>query len=314
MSATAPPSAPTIEGYEALVLRSASADLEAAFVPRAGNVLASLRHEGEELLGRGAGVAAYAGGMTTMGVPLLHPWANRLSGDSYAAGGRRVTLTGLPIQRDDHGLPIHGVANGIPWWQVDRLDEGRLRAQLDFAAHPPLLAAFPFPHRLTVDAAVSGATLEIRTTLEATGATAVPVAFGFHPYLRLPGVARRDWRVEMPALEHLELDELGLPTGGARPAAAWRGLLGDRVFDDAYAGVRPGATFCVAGGGRRIAVRFEQGFPVAQVFAPQDDDVVCFEPMTAPANALITGDGLTAVEPDRRFTAIFSITVGRDGP
>ena len=36
--------------------------------------------------------------------------------------------------------------------------------------------------------------------------------------------------------------------------------------------------------------------------------------MTAPANALITGDGLTAVAPGRRFTAIFSITVGRDGP
>ena len=36
---------------------------------------------------------------------------------------------------------------------------------------------------------------------------------------------------------------------------------------------------------------------MAQVFAPPDIDVVCFEPMTAPANALRTGEGLPFAYP-----------------
>ena len=42
-------------------------------------------------------------------------------------------------------------------------------------------------------------------------------------------------------------------------------------------------------GGRQIEVSFGQGFPYAQVYAPDDDDVIAFEPMTAPTNALVSG-------------------------
>jgi aldose 1-epimerase len=63
--------------------------------------------------------------------------------------------------------------------------------------------------------------------------------------------------------------------------------------------------FAVEGGGRRIEVAFEHGFPVAQVFAPAARDVVCFEPMTAPANALVTGAFELAP-----YTATFAVSVG----
>jgi galactose mutarotase-like enzyme len=71
------------------------------------------------------------------------------------------------------------------------------------------------------------------------------------------------------------------------------------------------AQFVVAGGGRRVTVRLEQGYPAAQVFAPATDDVICFEPMTAATNALISGDRLSLVAPGERYTATFSITVER---
>ena len=45
----------------------------------------------------------------------------------------------------------------------------------------------------------------------------------------------------------------------------------------------------LAGGGRRIELAFLSGFPYAQVFAPAEDAVVAFEPMTAPTNALVSG-------------------------
>ena len=59
---------------------------------------------------------------------------------------------------------------------------------------------------------------------------------------------------------------------------------------------------------RRQARRAEQA---AQVLAPATDDVICFEPMTAPTNALHSGDRLSLVAPGERYTATFSITVER---
>jgi aldose 1-epimerase len=308
----------TVEGYEAVRLRSAAAHLDATFVPRAGMVGASLRERGEELLGRGSGVQCYARGGTTMGIPLLHPWANRLAADDYRVNGTAVRLRddSRLIARDDQGLPIHGLLGGSPHWRLRRAaatGEGTwaLSAELDFGAHADLLEPFPFPHRIALDVALSRRTLTVRTTLTATGDHPVPVAFGFHPYLRLPGVAREDWKVELPAMRHLELDERSIPTGASRAVAADGGPLGARTFDDGYVDVAPGAEFAVSGGGRRVVVRLDEGYPVAQVFAPSATDVICFEPMTAPTNALRSGDRLPLVSPGERYRAKFSITVQR---
>ena len=61
--------------------------------------------------------------------------------------------------------------------------------------------------------------------------------------------------------------------------------------------------------GRRITVTFLEGYPFAQVYAPPGQDLICFEPMTAPGNALISHDGLRLVPPGEPFTAAFRITV-----
>jgi aldose 1-epimerase len=63
------------------------------------------------------------------------------------------------------------------------------------------------------------------------------------------------------------------------------------------------------GGGRRIEVSFLEGYRYAQVFAPPEPAVVALEPMTAPTNALVSGDGLTLVPPGGRFTASFRVAV-----
>jgi galactose mutarotase-like enzyme len=305
-----------IEGYEAVHLRSSSDDVDATFVPAAGMVGASPRDHGAELLDRNGGVHRYARGGSTMGIPLLHPWANRLAEDRYRVNGTAVRLDAASRrgQRDEHGLAIHGLLNGFQYWRtVEPEERWALAAEVDFSVHPELLAGFPFPHRLRLDVALRSRTLTVRTTLTATGDRPVPVAFGFHPYLRLPDVERERWCVELPAMRHLELDARSIPTGATRALDAQSGPLGPRAFDDGFVDVPEGAEFVLAGGGRRLTARFEEGYPVAQVFAPCSADVVCFEPMTAPPNALVTGDGLTLLAPGARYRATFSITV-ESGP
>jgi galactose mutarotase-like enzyme len=61
-------------------------------------------------------------------------------------------------------------------------------------------------------------------------------------------------------------------------------------------------------------VTFGPGYPVAQVFAPPGRDLVCFEPMTAPVNALASGQGLRWVAPGAAFRAAFTIAVGWGPP
>jgi galactose mutarotase-like enzyme len=50
-----------------------------------------------------------------------------------------------------------------------------------------------------------------------------------------------------------------------------------------------------------------EGYRFAQVFAPPAGDVICFEPMTAPGNALVTGMGLRVLQPGERHQARFAI-------
>src|SRR4249920_4179719 len=67
-------------------------DLEAIFLPGHGMLGASLRHRGVEMLRRVGDLDAAAANGSTAGIPLLHPWANRLAGSRYRAAGREVNL------------------------------------------------------------------------------------------------------------------------------------------------------------------------------------------------------------------------------
>jgi len=303
------------QGYPGHSLISPEAELEATFAPGLGMIGCSLTHRGDELLGQRGGLARYEATGSTMGIPLLHPWANRLEGYTYAAAGRTVELDpdSPLIHKDPNGLPIHGLLAASPYWELVGADadfaSARLLARLDFAAHPELLECFPFPHELRIEVTLAGATLTMTTALAARGDVPVPVAFGYHPYLQLPEVHRAHWRVEVPVTEELVLDDRMIPTGETRPVTIEPGPLSDRTFDNAYAGLPAPARFVVAGGGRRISVEFVDGYRYAQVFAPDSDDVICFEPMTAPANALVSGSGLDFAEPGATRSATFAITV-----
>jgi aldose 1-epimerase len=288
---------------------SAGSSVSAQFVPDAGMIGISLTDSGVELLGQRRGLDAYLTAGKTMGIPILYPWANRLGGDTYSAEGETVTLTPGEngVRADPNGLPIHGVLAAYPDWRVTAESGAELTAEVDFGS-PRLLASFPYPHVVEVAVRLADRTLSVRTTVTATGDVAVPLCFGFHPYLQIPGVARGDWVIETPPLRHLALDERGLPTGESAPQPQGSETLGDKAFDDAYDQVADGAVFAVSGGGRRIEVHFEEGYPAAQIFAPAAESLVCFEPMAAPTDALSRG-GYRSARPGEPAIARFSIRV-----
>jgi len=245
----------------------------------------SLRHRGGEHLALPGGLDALRAGHTG-GLPLLAPWANRLSQWSYRAAGVSVDLTGQPLGVDDNGLPIHGFLVGKPGWTVDRLttrgDAARLRVSLEVDA-----PAFPFPHRIEVTVVATEAQLRVDTTVVPTGRRSVPIALGWHPYLRLPGAPRSQWRLRLPARRHLELDPGGIPTGDSAPEGAEADVIGNRTFDDGYAVGRDRRFAIEHEGGRSLELRCGAGYPFAQVWVPRGRPFVALEPMAAPTNALV---------------------------
>ncbi len=264
----------------------------------------SLRHRGEELLGavRGPGIPDVP---WTSGIPMLHPWANRLGGFGYAYDGEVVTFapSSPDIYLDQNGLPLHGLRNALGGWEVLEESTRHLIAGRELTGLPE----FPFDHRVEVAANLSATALTLTTTLIATGGRPVPIAFGYHPYLQLPGVPRAEWEITLPVGDRLLLDDRLVPTGERVPAGDLDGPLGVRTFDDGFTLDPLRGPFVLAGGGRRIELAFESGYAYAQVFAPAISDVICFEPMTAPADALRNTP--TAVDPGASFSARFTVSV-----
>jgi galactose mutarotase-like enzyme len=294
--------------WETIELSSPSGELEASFVPKAGMVGWSLRHKGEELLAHPVSLSAYVETGRVTGIPLLHPWANRLASPEYEIAGRHVTLdlSEQSVHTDPNGLPIHGLVAGSPHWEVVERGSSRFHARLDFAACPELMAGFPFPHVLELTVELSGGQIRIDTELIPTGEEPVPVAFGFHPYLRLPGVERERWVVELPVSSRMQLDDRMLPTGLSEPVRIPPGPLGERSFDDAFDGLTDPAVFAVSGAGRKLSLRFVTGYRFAQVYAPPGRDFISFEPMTAPVNPFESARTLLA-QPGSSYLTRFEI-------
>jgi aldose 1-epimerase len=307
-----------VDGQAAVEL--AAGRYTARFLPEVGMIGASLTCDGVEHLDFDAG-RALAG--HTTGIPLLYPWANRLSRMTYEVDGLWVDLDGEPPLHHNDGLVIHGTMLGAEGWRVEAvLADGTralLQARFVFGDHPRQLRSFPFPHELIVFVELSDLGLRVTTEVRNTGVRAVPVSFGWHPYLRIPGVPRRALTVSLPDREKLVLDGRCLPTGETRLEAAGDTRLfeGAReiTFDDCYRlvhryGAPPGdrPVMALASAERRIEVELDDRFGYGQVYAPPDTTTVALEPMTAPIDALVSGDH-RMVPPGERDEATFVIRV-----
>ena len=183
-------------------------------MPAHGMLGASLRHRGVEILRRVENLEAAAARGSSAGIPLLHPWANRLSEPRYRVLRQEVVLdkSSPLLHFDEHGFPMHGVPWSLLSWVVTEAKQDFMAARLEWSTSD-LLAVFPFRHRVVLAAVLRPDGLTLETTLVASSDGPVPVSFGFHPYIGLPELSRAKWKLELPAMRKLVLDRRGIPTG-----------------------------------------------------------------------------------------------------
>jgi galactose mutarotase-like enzyme len=293
-------------GEPAIELTAGS--VSAVFVPHLGMTGVSLKSRGSEHLALPGGLDALRAGRTT-GLPLLAPWANRLSCRRYRAAGVDVDLAHRQVSVDDKGLPIHGLLVGRDGWSIDELasrrDSARLRASMSVDD-----AGFPFPHQIEIAATVREAQLDVDTTVTARSTRPVPIAFGWHPYLRLADSPRRAWQLRLPDRSHRVLDDRGIPTGASQQERSEIGEVGTRTFDDLYALRRDRRLAFCSPTGQSVELHCGKNYPFAQVWVPRGRQFAALEPMAAPTNALVTGDAPLAHQGEP-FTARFTLFLDR---
>ena len=150
--------------------------------------------------------------------------------------------------------------------------------------------------------------LEVHTTVNA-GEIGVPVSFGWHPYLVIPGATRDQIELRLPEVSAIALDDAGLPEAD-RPSTPAGGLhvLADRSWDHCFSGLKDGDAVEMRGGGSGIRFEFLEEYRWLQLFSPEGAEYVCIEPMTAETGALCEGESLApVVVPGGTFTARFRV-------
>ncbi len=246
----------------------------------------------------------------------LIPWPNRVKDGSWTWRGERRQLA---LTEPEQHNAIHGLLRWQPW---------RVREQ---TANVVELAATCFPqpgypwrleasNRWTLD----DDGLAVLTIVTNRSDTEVPVAAGFHPYLTA-GTPRIDAaELQIPAETRLLTGEQQIPTG-PEPVAGTDydfrhpRLVGGIEIDHTYTDLKRDpdgrARLRLADpAGASVTLWVDQAYPFLEIFTGDalPDPVrrrqgLGVEPMTAPPNAMASGESLVVLAPGETWQGRWGI-------
>jgi aldose 1-epimerase len=247
---------------------------------------------------------------------VLIPWPNRLEDGSYEFDGQRHQFE---LNEPENGNAIHGLVRWEPWTVAEREPH---RVVMEHALSPQ--PGYPFMLELSIEYALATDGLIVRSTATNTGESVCPYGVGFHPYLTVGTKTVDSVILRVPAATVVGADERGLPLEAApvegteydfrRPKPIGSTML-DHAFTDLVR--EEDGLARVALGGLRPASGLElwvdESYGYLQVFSGDPlPDVnrrsLAVEPMTCPANAFRTGEGLIRLEPGASFTGAWGIS------
>ncbi|RWZ46290.1 hypothetical protein ELQ90_14625 [Labedella phragmitis] len=247
---------------------------------------------------------------------ILVPWPNRVRDGKWEHGGRTLQLD---LSEPKFGNASHGLLRNTAY-AVERLAPDRvvLRAPV----HPT--RGYPFSLATEVEYELTGDGLAVTHRITNHGREAAPVGVGAHPYLRIGETPTTELTLRTTAATIVLVDERSNPTGTA-PVPPEKDLRGgprvsDVTLDDAFTDLEPvdGRVEHVltAPDGSTLTVWADEVFAWVQAFTSTTlrpgRIALAVEPMTMPANAFNSGDGLTWLDPGGTFAAQWGIRADID--
>ena len=249
---------------------------------------------------------------------LLMPWPNRIRDGRYRFGGadHQVALTEPALHNANHGL--------VRWatWQLHWHNDDWSALTVRTRLHPQ--PGWDGILDLSANYVLDEPGLTVSVHAANVGGAPVPFGFGAHPYIALGATPLAEVELTIPASREVIVDEQLVPTGTApvqadtdfRTARA----LGATELDTAFtelARARPGGAWAVVVGGLAtgaVTVWGDDSLDWVQVFTTKGRDTgvdgvrgIAVEPMSCPADAFNSGDGLVVLEAGQSWSAQWGI-------
>ncbi len=242
----------------------------------------------------------------------LAPWANRVEDGVWYLDGKKQQLDITEVSRNNasHGLLRNAAYNLV--------DESQYSVTLEATVFPQHGYPFLVRHRVQYLLA-EDLGLEVRQSLINDSAAPAPFVLGAHPYLRLGDDEVDNLVLTVAAETRLVTDERLIPrssepvTGDSdlRSGRRVRDLAIDVALTDiAFDGGTARHTLS-SPDGRSVTLWQDESCGYVHVFVttqlPGRPRAVAIEPMTGPANAFNSGDGLQWLPPGESFTMTWGI-------
>lgn len=244
---------------------------------------------------------------------ILSPWPNRVRAGRWSLDG---SVQQLDITEPERGGSLHGLLSFTDYAIVE---QGQDAATLAATIHPQ--HGWPFLLETTVRYALTPDGLTVTHGVRNRSSARAPYATGAHPYLKVGDAPIAELELTVPAASFFEVDErldpiAESPVDGT-PADLRSGRrVGDLTLDTAFgrvthAGIVDGhgdVAWLTAPDGSRTTLWQDLAWGYVQVFTthemPTPDglvDAIAVEPMTAPPDALNSGQGLVWIEPGQSW-------------
>jgi aldose 1-epimerase len=281
-----------------------------ATVVEVGGGLRTFTRDGVDLV---AGYAADEPCASGRGQQLM-PWPNRIRGGRYTFEGTEHQLSVTEVAR---GNASHGLVRWTLWELVELEDD---MVTVGYRLHPQPGWDHFLDLRTTYVLDDTG--LIVTTAARNVGMSAAPFGYGAHPYLAIGESLLPDVELRIPAATWLEVDELLLPRAthpvdGSELDFREPRPVGDVRLDTAFTDVErddDGMWRCtVTAADRATTLWADAAFPWLQVFTAIAEDRkgevgIAVEPMTCPADAFNSGDGLVVLGPGEEWTGTWGIS------
>ena len=240
---------------------------------------------------------------------ILSPWPNRVRAGRWMLDGEPQQLD---ITEPERGGSLHGLLQFAEYEVTEQSVDAVTLAATIYPQHGwPFLVETWVRYQLESDGiAVTHGARNLSTAR-------APYATGSHPYLRVGDAPIAELELTVPASTYFAVDERLDPTGELDVAGTPYDVrtphrVGDLAFDTAFGAVqhanvangRGDAAWLTAPDGSRTTLWQSTEWGYVQVFTthemPGADgpiDAIAVEPMTAPPDALNSGQGLVWLEP-----------------
>jgi len=241
----------------------------------------------------------------------LLPFPNRIRDGKYFFDGKEYTLD---INKPDENNAIHGFFWNKAFEITDEKCSGTSATVTLQHYYNGDYKGYPFPFIARYGYELKDEEFLINVAVINSGKNSMPLGIGWHPYFTF-NKRVDELQLQLPECSILETDARLIPNGKRKHYPDFQSLqtIGSHSFDTAFKldGKNAFETKLLdAQSGVTIRLQQDASFRYLQVYIPPDRNSIALEPMTCPANAFNSGDGLIVLKEKERFEGRIKVSLG----